>query len=438
VSASDVIEVVEQQFSVIPQLTDNQAASLKLLGQELRGSDSYWGSADDEDSGNEDLETTSSVIQVSRRPEDKGWRIMVDRAVGVIGIDDLQINILPKIGSAQFSHIAALAIHPPATRLGREIWQLDAGMHFISAVWGSLLAALEVTLQAGLHCDYQEKFEESPFLRGRLDIRGTAVNLARGRLSFPSTFEELSPDNPINRIFRAAAEYVERSSAILISGKSKEVDRRYRDLSLRARDCVHGLSVAGDLRSDDIDVDISRLAAHQVAAFNLSCQVLQGVGRSLKLGNSKVSCFLQPTDGLIEDGIRSLLHERLGIGVSVTKKGRTAARLRFNPDLVVEVDHGSKLGPIATGDVKYRIRKNDWPREILLQAMGFAQVFTADQAFFIDFSIGDKKYQTQTEVIHEVTYHHVTWPTGGGILPSASEDFVIKELQEALFLSAVV
>ena len=431
-SASDVIEVVEQQFSVIPQLTDNQAASLKLLGQELRGSDHWWGAPDEEDSAPDVRGIERTVIQVSRRPEDKGWRIMVNRAVGVIGVDDLQINIIPKIGSAHFSHIAALAIHPPATRLGSEIWQLDAGTHFIPAVWGSLLAALEVTLQAGLHCDYQEKYEESPFLRGRLDIRGTAVNLARGRLSFPSTFEELSPDNSINRIFRAAAEFVERSSAILISGNSKEVDRRYRELSLRARDCVHGLSAAGALRSGDIDVDISRLAAHQVAAFNLSCQVLQSVGRSLKIGNSKVSCFLQPTDGLIEDGVRSLLNERLGLGVSVTKRGRTAARLRFNPDLVVELDHVSKVGPIATGDVKYRLRKDDWPREILLQAMGFAQVFTADQAFFIDFSIEDKKYKTQTEMIHEVTYHHVTWPSGEDVLPAEAEDFVVKELQQVL------
>jgi len=133
----------------------------------------------------------------------------------------------------------------------------------------------------------------------------------------------------------------------------------------------------------------------------------------------------------MEDGIREILASGLGGGVSVTKGRRTAARLDFNPDLVVAVQTDTTGKPRATGDVKYRLRKADWPRNILEQAVTFAQVFTARKAFFLDFS-DDSSWKTEKETIHDVEYHHVTWPCSAATSPEDAEGHVISELQSAL------
>jgi hypothetical protein len=105
--------------------------------------------------------------------------------------------------------------------------------------------------------------------------------------------------------------------------------------------------------------------------------------------------------------------------------------LEFNPDLVVEVASDDGDQPRATGDVKYQLRKNDWQRDVLQQAVTFAQVFTAKKAFFIDFS-DEPDTGTKSEVIREVEYHHVTWPCAATTEPGAAEDYVVSELQRVL------
>jgi hypothetical protein len=169
--------------------------------------------------------------------------------------------------------------------------------------------------------------------------------------------------------------------------------------------------------------------------LELAKHIVSGVGRSLVVGDVAVTCFLQPTPSLMEDGIREILSARMGAGVSVAKRRRSAAKLEFNPDLVVEVASDDVGQPRATGDVKYRLRKNDWQRDVLQQAVTFAQVFTAKKAFFIDFS-DEPHMVTKSEVIHEVEYHHVTWPCSSTTDPETAEDYVVSELQRVL-LSAI-
>ena len=421
------IDLIEQKSQVVQGLSDNEAACLKLLGQELRGTDLYWGRSQDDIVAEDDDVSIPSVIKVSRQPEDSGWRIQVGNAIGVIGVGDLQINVLPKIGEAHFNHIAEMAINPACLRIGRQIWDVAPDSKFLPAVWGAFLDALTVTLRAELHHDYDERTDDPPYVRGRLDVRRVAVNLARGKMNFPATFDELSSDNPVNRILRAAAEYVALAASNLANGSNS-----FRDMSILARETTYRLGEAGPLRSSDLELETPRIAAHQARALDLARHVLSGVGRSLKIGNTKVSCFLQPTPNLIEDGVRQLLDAKLGTGVSVKKRKRSAARLDFNPDLVVEIDHSPSHAPDATGDVKYRFRKEDWPREVLLQAMGFAQVFTASKAFFIDFGEDGPNIQTKTEKIREVVYHHVTWPIGKNLDPMHSEEHIIEELRRVI------
>ena len=427
------IDVIEQESTSIVGLSDHEALCLKQLGEELRGGDKWWGKAQDEGTTDESDQRKASVIKVGREPGDHGWNIQVGNAIGVIGVGDLQINVLPKIGERHFNHIANMAVNPSRLRFGHETWRVAQELSFLPSVWGALIEALSKTLRADLHHDYEEVFDDPPYIRGRLDVRSVSVNLARGLIRFPATFDELTSDNSVNRILRAAAEYVAIAASNLALSENEVTGAFYKELAASATESAYRLCQAGPLRSKDLDAETPRLAVHQRQALDLSHHVLSGIGRSLTVGNTKVTCFLQPTPDLIEDGVRALLDTGLGEKVSVKKRRRTAARLSFNPDLVIEVDGDPSDVPTATGDVKYRIRKEDWPRDVLLQAMGFAQVFTAGNGFFIDFSHIGENHETKSEKIRDISYHHITWPTGNEIDPAFAEEQVLAELQRVIF-----
>jgi hypothetical protein len=427
VSEPETIHVVEWVSSVVPGLTEGEAAALEALGRELKGDSTWWGAPNEEDL--ESIEPTgTSVIRLHRRPGDSEWRIQVANAIGVIGVGNVQIIIHPKIGGQHFNFISSMALNPSWMRFGDGAHRLAKDESYLAAVWKSFLDALSISLKADLHRDYEEKFEEIGYVRGKMDVYRTSVNLARGILRFPSTFEDHTEDNPVNRTLRAAAQLVGRSLTLLgITG-----DKDPRGLTaLRAWELLYRMGNVGELRPGDLDVVPPPLAVHQSRALNLAKHVLSGVGRTLRVGDVEVSCFLQPTPDLIEDGIRELLDDELGANVSVKKRRRTAARLSFSPDLVVEVDDPTSLGPLATGDVKYRMRKEDWPRSVLLQAMGFAQVFDVQRAFFVDFA-NDGHRETRSEVVSEVSYHHVTWPSGEDVSPEQSAEYVVSELRRVL------
>ena len=434
-------EIIESRNEVIEDISEAEARALEELGKQLAGPGSYWRDNPNDDgsergsySDNPDQIQKPSVIRALRRPADTGWRVQVDRAIGVIGVNDLQIIVVPKIPQSHFNHLADAALDGISYRFNQETFRLKPNTSFLPSVWGAYLDALSKTLRADLHHDYEEKFDDPPYIRGRLDVRRTSLNLSRGLLRFPSQFEELTVDNPVNRILRAASQGV-CSAAIMVAPRDPSPQRdAYLALATRAREMSYRLGDVGRLRPGDLEAVEPRVAVHQRDALQLARHILTGVGRSLTFGDVKVTCFLVPTPKLIEVGMRKILDAKLGPGVHVTSGQKSAVRLQFNPDLVFEVDGDPALYPRATGDVKYRIRKQDWERETLLQVMGFAQVFASARSVFVDFS-DTGPVPIESERINDVTYHHVSWPCSAKIKPADAEEQVLADVRRILLKS---
>ena len=418
------VDVVEWVSTAVPGLTDGEARALEQLGSELKGSSPWWGGVQGEDPDSD--AASSSVIRLSRRPKDTDWCVQVTNAVGVVGVGNKQLIVHPKIGERHFNFIASMAIEPPRTRIGDGVFGLDGDRTYLHAVWKSYLDSLATTLTADLHRDYQQHFEDIDYVRGTMDPRRSSLNLARGVFRFPSRFEDLTEDNPVNRVLKAAAIAVGSG----LEGSLGPHGGGDGGLSAkRAWAMLYRLGGVGDLVPGDDEVAEPRLAVHQKRALGLARHVLSGFGRSLRVGDVEVSCFLHPTPELMEDGIRELLNAELGSELAVSKRRRMAARLSFNPDLVVEADNQGSGGPIATGDVKYRLRRDDWPRSTLLQAMGFAQVFSSGKAFFVDFS-NDEFMDSNPETIADIEYRHVTWRSDDIVDPVIAAARVVDQVRE--------
>ncbi len=433
----EIVQITEQTPCEVPGLSESEAVALEVLGRDLRGLNRTWSAA----TSNSEMDESSisdqrSVIRATRRPGESHWRVFVNNAVGVIGIDDLQILVRPKIPMNHFDYLVSWSIDPSWTRLGEGKFHAEEGTGFLPSMWISFLDALAVTLKADLHRDYVEVKEDPPYVRGRLDLRRTYVNLGRGRIAFPSVFDELSVDNSINRTLRAAASYINKEATRIYESLATDEKLRqrviYRLIADRAREAQYQLSEAGELSSGDLEVDISRLAVHQQRAFELGKHVLSGIGRTIEIGDKSVSCYLYPTPPIIESGIRNLLNSELGADYCVTKQSRRAAKLRFNPDLVLEPRKKNGAEIFATGDVKYRLRKEDWPREVLEQAIVFAEVFRATQGFFIDFSNSEVIPSSVSEAINSRLFHRFSWPSHSDLSPELSAQFLLNECRRVL------
>ena len=436
----EIVFVTEQSACLIPGLSESDAIALEVLGRELRGATKSWRNEGGPSDESDEAETHGGVIKVSRRPGETGWRVFVHNAIGVIGVDDLQIMVMPKIPTNHFGYLASYAIDPAWLRLGNGQFNVEEDSGFLPSVWIAFLDALSVSLQADLHHDYVEIHDDPPYVRGRLDLRRTSVNLARGKVAFPSTHEDLSVNNPVNRILKAASSFVEREASRIIEGLIVDEKFRqrvvYRLIADRARHAEYQLMQAGELLSDDLVAEIPRLAIHQQRALELARHILSGIGRTMMVGDKKVSCYLFATPPMIESGVRNLLNSHLSDDMSVTKKSRTAARLRFNPDLVVEPIGSTPYGVFATGDVKYRIRNEDWPRDVVEQAVVFADVFSTNQGFFVDFALTEDQPITKSELIDSKMYHRISWPAREDLAPEESAQYVLSECRKALFLKS--
>jgi len=428
--------VREQKRCLVSGLSDTEAEALYALGRDLVNSTnqkSTENESDDSDSGNDDYR---SMIQVDKRPGDNNWSIFVRNAVGVIGVNDLQILVEPKIPVTHFNFISDFANDPQRLRLSSGTTSIDSAPSYLASLWLTFLDAVLITLRADLHHDYAEVFDDPPYIRGSLDIRRTSLNIARGKMSFPAIFEELSADNPVNRVLRAACLRVTNEASKFLTGDSKgDVSpqaKRLREIAKRAQEATYQLSQAGDLRLGDLEAETVRLAVHQEKALRLGKQILLSIGRTIRIGHDKASCFLNPTPPIIEAGIRNLLNKEIGKGIEVKKFPRSAAGLTFNPDLIFIDGSGEKFEIEVTGDVKYSLRREDWPRDVLEQAVVFAEVFDAPQGLFIDFDIAEPNSLKKSAKIQDRNYHRLSWPANESISPEDAADQVVADCQGLL------
>jgi 5-methylcytosine-specific restriction enzyme subunit McrC len=271
----------------------------------------------------------------------------------------------------------------------------DAGLGTTGQLWEIvllwLLEAGERLLRSGLLRDYSEVRDTLSVVRGQVEVVSAVRRYYAGTLQFDCAFEDHVENNPPNRILRAAA--VHAAAAPL-----PESVRR-RALRLVAR-----FDNVGPLNDADWQWRPDRRSAYYRVPVTLAKHVLRSVGRDLAVGSELVWTFLIRTPELIEDGVRSVLQEALGISV-VTKEGVRLQNswLTFNPDLRFS-------GNRAVADIKYKMN-SDWNRPDLYQVLAFAAALRCFDAAILNFTTASEVAQASLDVgDHRLC--QLSWPSG--------------------------
>lgn len=400
----DSVHLVESRPQTL-RLAPVQVSELARLSSALAGQRDWWGTKD----GAESRE--ARVISVEPRHADH-YAVTIWNAVGAIGLPGLGLSIGPKIPLPHFAHIASRALNADA-RMDAAPIGLAAGVDFFEIIARWLVVASEALVRQGLARDYREVEEISSVIRGSIDVRATTMNWLRGEISAALSVEEFDFDAPMNRVVKAALQSVSNSSWISDDTRSG------------ARRLVCAMPGVSALRAADLAARPHRGQSRYQVPLALARQVLQSLARSLDGGEFDSQSFLFPTPALVEDGIRSILRERLS-PMLVRKGGRVLlpSSVAVNPDL--------EIGPRPyTGDVKYKLARLGWNRPDLAQAVFFAAAYRSPFAIIVGFR--DERSVAPTLLqVGDISVAMATWNAAASVPALQAEQQLVEDVASAL------
>lgn len=374
-SWGDAHEIVESTASRLT-LSREQAASLVAIGRRLAAR-------------KQDVDESERTLIECSSSDGTVWRVRVVNAVGVVGLPGgMRIAIRPKIPLRHLMFLLGLSHGAPRTTPAPVGVSGSPDLQDLIAVW--FLDSLDNLLRGGLAKAYVDERAKLPMIRGRIDVRHSVIDLARGNLGVTCEYEEFTEDSSLNRVLIAAARKIARNRLMPT------------ELRRRARSCCLQMPSIGPMRPTDLQVEPDRVAARYVESMSLARLLLGGVGVGLEDGLRGGSAFLLPTPLMVEAAIRRLVAEALSPSVSVTR-GRAhigESGLTVNPDL--------DFGRIAVGDVKYKLWDGSWVRADLYQLVAFAVAFDRRVALHVGFGGTD---DNSTLEVGGISLWRISWPT---------------------------
>jgi 5-methylcytosine-specific restriction enzyme subunit McrC len=244
-------------------------------------------------------------------------------------------------------------------------------------------------LRRDLSRDYHGIDDVLHSVRGRVHGVPTARAYYAGRIELHCSFDDFAIDTPLNRLLRAAAREVSRST-LLTPDIRKDAAR----LLARFED-------VGELREPDFSAAVDRRTWYYRDAVVLARHILRCVGRTFEAGAQSAWSFLIRTPELVEAGIRQILSDNLG-GIAIRKLSAPILGATFgaHPDIV--------FGPgWAVGDVKYKLNDGSWNRPDLYEVVAFASAFRCQQAALLCFAKGPLVFDPVG--VGEINVAQVAW-----------------------------
>ena len=303
------------------------------------------------------------------RLERTGLRAM--NRVGVLHAGDVVIEILPKIDFAGggSSQIRSAAVNLLAMLSYASDFPLYAehqtALEAQPGGWMEFLTRLFAThlhrqFLSGATLDYVRLEERLPVLRGKWDLGRQSRRPAYERQSFEVSYDDLTADIPINRVFRYVV------NELLAVCQDPENQERLR----RLEGYLQPVTLLSEITSHTlVQVRFNRLNERFQPVFNLARLFLMGRAVRLRAGQSSAFAFVFEMDRLFEQFTARMFerfHKQIlpddpyGVRIVVQSAGlrnylaEDAGKkvLRIIPDLVFQRSESS--APFLVADTKYK------------------------------------------------------------------------------------
>ncbi len=323
------------------------------------------------------------LIRIDRLNEIAGQEILhlgrkglhANALVGVVRVGDVTFEILPKLDWQEPGQPVGQQAFRSATRnlLAMLSYAYDlqieeqetAGLDVQNGTWIELLtrlfaAGLHHQILAGLSQQYVIREEKLSVLRGRWDVQRQARQPGQNRPAFDVIYDDLSPDIPLNQVFRFAVEQLLITSRdpanLALLGDLLEWFRPITALSQAQAELLDG-------------IHFNRLNERFQPAFHLARMFLTGIAINLTAGDIPTYSFVFDMNELFERFVArfltshrreilppdwqdvAILPQSEGMGLYLARaNGKNIARLR--PDLLFT--RKAQPVPLLVADTKYK------------------------------------------------------------------------------------
>ncbi|GGN60022.1 McrBC 5-methylcytosine restriction system component [Actinoplanes lobatus] len=294
---------------------------------------------------------------VKPRPEGGGWwRLWPNGYAGAVRIDDLDVEVHPKVGIARLLFLLGYAGDP-------GFRPEDVGAEAETELWPALAESLarqaERALAAGVMQGYVSVDDALPLVRGRIRFADQISHRAGLPLPVEVRYDEYSPDIAENRILRTA---LRRMRAVPRLPESARARLGHLDARLDGvRVLPHG-AIPPEWRP-------SRLNARYLPALRLAALVLRQHSAEPGPGGQRMAAFVVDMARVFEDFLTTALREALA-----GRPGHTAGQYHTHLDtsrkilIKPDVVHLAGGRPVAVFDAKYKL---SYPNEDAYQMLAY-------------------------------------------------------------------
>jgi 5-methylcytosine-specific restriction endonuclease McrBC regulatory subunit McrC len=291
----------------------------------------------------------------------KNGHLHAAEIVGCIQIGDLRINILPKLDSAEDERDRNFLINimSAAGYLSRPLIRpAEVRSSFsdpLEVLISEVASEMDSGLREGIPRRYEEKREELPTVRGRIDLSKLSARLPSDRFLLPVRYSPLSINNHLARCIKGIA-------TLLLDVTRNSISRQiFRDVILRLSNVDSRPLVQSDLES----LSLKASESHWSRLIDIARLLFKGQTPDPTFsGRTRAFSMLFPLQHLFERSMRKILAEALKdshIFVSHRSTSRFLLKdpsdgsgvVRLRPDYILT---GSE-GPLAVADAKWKRAK---------------------------------------------------------------------------------
>lgn len=218
--------------------------------------------------------------------------------IGYIGLPDRKIIIKPKHPGITISHILRIYFFLYSAQysdLNTPMYDVETGndVNLIAMFIQEMMSVVH----KGLPVEYNEKEENLNFIKGKLQVVPTSLNIMMGRRdAFRCIYDDLTRDIPINRLLLAAVKkievYIQNSDITYIVRQFGNVDY---------------MNVPGN-------VEFNKNTAYCKKAVSLAYMILNDLTLSIDGESSSGESLLINFDRVFEDFIKKVLMEYSRLG----------------------------------------------------------------------------------------------------------------------------
>ncbi len=288
----------------------------------------------------------------------KGFR--VGQVVGILAIPGLTVEILPKIddddNSTRKALVRMLNLAYGLRIADGEITTVDKHFDLLEILIQIFANRLLVAVRRGLPRRYLTHRDDLRLLRGKLDVTRQVTRLTVRPDLVACCYDELSPDTPLNRVFKAAV--------VRLSGISRSLVniRTLNELKVRLDSVGNSSNPLGE------KVRLGRTNNSYHELYRWACLFLKGDYQSTSDGSMRGFALLFAMNDLFEsfigNSLKRVFSEIPGYSVLLQHSKKTVTALRnencqgiFNlkPDVVIERNDQ----PYIVLDTKWKDLKPD-------------------------------------------------------------------------------